>query len=108
MRRMLCLILFCSQTLLAQGKALIVFEKGEVSPGVASSVEKSGQGQYKLKIPGKAGTPSPEKIRQQLEKELKTSFPGLKVSAQADQVIINFQGPDTPLLQALSRIEVQP
>ncbi len=107
MRRMLCLILFCSQALLAQGKSLIVFEKGEVSPGVASSVEKSGQGQYKLKIPGKPGTPSPEKIRQQLEKELKT-FPGLKVSAQADQVIINFQGPDTPLLQALSRIEVQP
>jgi hypothetical protein len=107
MRRLLCLILFCTQTLFAQGKALIVFEKGEVSPGVASSVEKSGQGQYKLKIPGKAGVPSPDKIRQQLERELK-SFPGLKVSAQSDQVIINFQGPDTPLLQALSRIEVQP
>lgn len=107
MRRMLYIILFCSQTLLAQGKALIVFEKGEVSPGVASSVEKAGQGQYKLKIPAKPGVPSPEKIRQQLEKELKT-FPGLKVSAQADQVTIVYQGPDTPLLQALSRIEVQP
>lgn len=106
MRRMLCLILFCSQTLLAQGKSLIVFEKGEVSPGVASSVEKSGQGQYKLKIPGKPGVPSPEKIRAQLERELK--IPGLKVSAQADQITIHYQGPDTPLLQALSRIEVQP
>jgi len=107
MRRMFWMILFCSQTLLAQGKALIVFDKGEVSGAVASSVEKSGPGQYKLKIPGKPGIPSPDKIRQQLEKELKT-FPGLKVSTQADQVIINFQGPDTPLLQALSRIEVQP
>ncbi|WP_141730888.1 hypothetical protein [Oligoflexus tunisiensis] len=106
MRRMFWILLFCSQTLLAQGKALIVFDKGEVSPGVASSVEKSGQGQYRLKIPSKSGVPSPEKIRQQLEKELK--FPGLKVSTQADQVIIHFQGPDTPLLQALSRIEVQP
>ncbi|HYX39315.1 MAG TPA: hypothetical protein VE954_39945 [Oligoflexus sp.] len=107
MRRMFWMILLWSNIVLAQGKALIVFEKGEVSPGVASSVEKSGQGQYKLKIPGKPGVPSADKIRQQLEKELK-AFPGLKVSTQADQVIINFQGPDTPLLQALSRIEVQP
>lgn len=107
MLRMFWLILLCSTTLLAQGKTLITFEKGEVSPGVASSVEKAGHGQYKLKIPGKPGVPSPDKIRQQLEKDLKT-FPGLKVSAQADQVIINFQGPDTPLLQALSRVEVQP
>lgn len=107
MRRMFWIMLLCSHTLLAQGKTLIVFEKGEVSPGVASSVEKSGNGQYKLKIPSKPGVPGPDKIRQQLEKDLK-AFPGLKVSAKADQVIINFQGPDTPLLQALSRIEVQP
>jgi hypothetical protein len=107
MHRLFWMILLCSPTLLAQGKTLIVFEKGEVSGGLASSVEKSGQGQYKLKIPGKPGVPSPDKIRQQLEKELKT-FPGLKVRTQAEEVIINFQGPDTPLLQALSRIEVQP
>ena len=41
MRRMIWIMLFCSQSLLAQGKNLIVFEKGEVSPGVASAVEKA-------------------------------------------------------------------
>ena len=107
MRRMFWIMLLCSTTLLAGGKTLIVFEKGEVSPGVASSVEKSGPGQYKLKIPAKPGVPSPDKVRQQLERDLK-AFPGMKISTQADQVIINYQGPDTPLLQALSRIEVQP
>jgi len=107
MHRMFWILLLCSTSLLAQAKTLIVFEKGEVTPGMASAVEKSGQGQYKLKIPSKAGVPTPDKIKEQLEKELK-AFNGLKISTQSDQVIIHFQGPDTPLLQALSRIEVQP
>ncbi len=107
MHRMLWICLFFASSLFAQGRTLIVFEKGEVTPALASSVEKSGNGQYKLKIAGKPGVPSPEKVKQQLEKDLK-SFNGLKIVTQADHVIINFQGPDTPLLQALSKIEIQP
>lgn len=107
MHRWLWILILCSTQLLAQGRTLIVFEKGEVTPGLASSVEKSGHGQYKLKIPSKPGVPSPDKIKQQLEKELK-SFTGIKISTQSDQVLINFNGPDTPLLQALSRIDIQP
>ena len=96
-----------SSPLLAAPKTLLSFEKGEVTPGLAKAVEKIGAGAYKLTIPNKPGWPKLDKIKLRLEKELK-NFPGINITSQNESIIIAFQGPDTPLLQALSHIEIQP
>jgi hypothetical protein len=88
----------------AEGKAVLNFDNGEISPLLASSIEKSGAGQYTLHF----SNPSValEKVRNKLEAELK-DFPQLKVTTKGRSIILDFKGPDTYLLKALSRIDAE-
>ena len=107
MRRFIVALLFSASPLFAQPKTLLSFEKGEVTPSLASAIEKAGHGSYKLRIPSKPGIPTPDRIKTQLDKGL-VAFPGIKITSHSDSITITFQGPDTPLLQALSQIEILP
>jgi predicted DNA-binding protein (UPF0278 family) len=81
------------------------FDKGEITPILAQTVEKSGPQQYTLRLPASLSAEAIERIRKQIEKELK-GFSGLKIESREQQLIIRYQGPDTPLLQALSTLQV--
>jgi hypothetical protein len=106
MRYLICGIwLLASLAVAASGRALLSFDKGEITPIFAQTVEKSGPQQYTLRLPATLSTAAVERIRGQIEKDLK-GFSGLKIESREQQLIIRYQGPDTPLLQALSSIQI--
>ncbi len=83
---------------------MLNFDNGEISPALASSIEKTGNGQYTLHF-AHAGV-SIDKVKSRLQSELK-EFPQLKLSAKGRSIIVDFKGPDTYLLKALSRTDVE-
>jgi hypothetical protein len=90
----------------ASGRALLNFDKGEITPVLAQAVEKSGPQQYTLRLPASFSKAAVERVRVQLEKELQ-GFAGLTIDSREQQLLIRYQGPDTPLLQALSTIRIE-
>jgi hypothetical protein len=91
-------------------KPLLVFHKGEITPAYALRVEKSKTQELTFFLPTtkEAKTDESLRIKSVLENKLQ-NFPGLKLIVEKPEVLkLQFQGPDTPLLQALSQIDVSP
>ncbi len=104
MRLAILILLFVPFLGMSQSKTLIQFEKGEITPKLASSVERVGQGQLNIRFSDKQTVNKIDKIKAQLEKELASL--GVKIFVQSDVIQLKFQGPDTPVLQKLSQIDL--
>lgn len=103
MFRMLMLAGLLSASAFGQTKTVLNFENGEVSPALASSIEKTAPGQYTLQF--NTSTVPLEKVKARLQSELK-DFPQLKMTVKGRSIIVDFKGPDTYLLKALSKADV--
>ncbi len=108
MKKLICFGWLLTEYALA--KPLLTFEKGEIVPAHAIRIEKSRPQELMIFLPMPKDTKVDEstRIKGILEGKLQ-SFVGLKIQAEKpDALKLQFQGPDTPLLQALSHIEVSP
>lgn len=103
MLRMLLAFALLSTSAYGQGKTVLNFERGEISPALASSIEKTAPGQYTLQFNNSAV--SVEKVKAKLQSELK-DFPQLRLSVKGRSIVVEFKGPDTYLLKALSKADV--
>ncbi len=92
-----------------QAKPLIHFQKGEIIPAFALKVEKTQAQMLTFHLPPSPPSKSDElqRIQSILEVKLK-QISGLKISTdKPNQLSIQFLGPDTPLLQILSDLDVE-
>lgn len=84
---------------------LLRYEKGEIIPVVALALDKTGANTYTLRLPPRFEGRSGEPLRTRMEKDL-AGLAGIKLKWQGSDLIISYEGPDTPLLQALAAIKV--
>ena len=93
---------------LGQGaQPLLRYEKGEVIPVLALAFDKSGPHEYILRLPPNLQGLSGEALKKRLEKELQ-SLAGLDLKWRGSDLVLRYQGPDTPLIQMLARISIEP
>ena len=103
---LLLMFLYLPTSWAQSAQPLLRYEKGEVIPVLALAFDKIGPHEYILRLPPKIQGLSGDALKKRIEKELQ-NLAGLNLSWRGSDLVIKYEGPDTPLVQSLARIKIE-